>query len=124
MRQFVDNRGKLIAGEYPDQLPFTPVRFFAISNVPAGELRGQHAHKSNQQILVCLSGGLALRLHDGEKWERYCLKPNGEGVLVPPLHFGEISTFEPETTLLVLASEVYDPDEYIHDFDMFLKSFS
>jgi len=121
MRQFVDSRGKLIAGQYPDQLPFTPVRFFVISGVPAGELRGQHAHKSNQQILICVAGGLSVRLHDGDKWEDHSLRPNGEGLLVPPLHFGELSNFASATTLLVLASEAYDANEYINDFDEFLK---
>ncbi len=122
MTQFLDNRGKLTVGQYPDQLPFMPVRFFVISDVPEGELRGEHAHKSNQQILVCLSGALTLRLHNGKQWDEYSLRPNGEGVLVPPLHFGELSNFAPGTTLLVLASEAYDADEYMNDFDRFLKS--
>ena len=122
MSEFVDNRGKLLVGEYPDQLSFTPVRFFVISDVPEGEFRGQHAHKSNQQVLICLSGSLTVRLHDGKKWEEHGLRPNGEALLVPALHFGELSNFASETMLLVLASEAYDTHEYINDFDKFLKA--
>ena len=122
-RQFVDSRGKLTVGQFPDQLPFTPVRFFVIAGVSENVSRGQHAHKSNQQILVCLSGSLTVKLHDGDRWQEYNLRPNGEGILVPALHFGELSNFTIQTTLLVLASEPYDENEYIHDLQEFLSLF-
>jgi uncharacterized RmlC-like cupin family protein len=112
-----------MVGQYPDQLPFQPERFFVVSNVPNDAARGQHAHKSNQQILVCLSGGLNARFHDGQGWEEFSLSPRGDALFVPPMHFGELSKFLPGTSLLVLASEVFDPKEYVNDFHEFLSSF-
>lgn len=112
-----------MVGQYPDQLPFEPVRFFVISSVPKGTSRGQHAHKSNQQILVCLSGGLTSKFHDGQLWEKFRLRPNGEALHVPPMHFGELYDFLPGTILLVLASEEFDSEEYINVFEEFLTNF-
>jgi dTDP-4-dehydrorhamnose 3,5-epimerase-like enzyme len=116
----IDTRGGLIVGQHPDQLSFTPTRFFVISNVPVDELRGQHAHRSNKQILVCLAGSLTAKFHDGKEWSEFNLLPNGEGVTVPAMHFGELSKFSRGTILLVLASESYNADEYINDFEEFL----
>jgi dTDP-4-dehydrorhamnose 3,5-epimerase-like enzyme len=120
---FVDNRGALMVGQYPDQLPFEPARFFVVSSVPKGTSRGQHAHKSNQQILVCLSGGLTSKFHDGQVWEEFSLKPKGDALFVPPMHFGELYNFLPGTILLVLASEAFDSNEYINVFEEFLTYF-
>jgi hypothetical protein len=119
----IDARGSLIVGQYPAQLSFTPSRFFVISNVPNHELRGQHAHKSNNQILICLAGSLTAKFHDGMNWSQHQLHPDGEGIVVPSMHFGELSKFALGTILLVLASEPYDSGEYINNFEEFLDEF-
>lgn len=121
LNSFQDERGVLTAGQFPDQLPFVPSRFFVISDVPVGHKRGEHAHKSNQQIFVCLSGGLRARFNDGDSWQDFKMSPGDECLFVPALHFGELSEFEQGTKLLVLASEVYNPEEYIHDFVEFTR---
>ena len=121
--RFEDSRGCLTAGQYPEELPFHPVRFFVISGVPEGEFRGQHAHRTNLQLLVCLRGGLTARFHDGNDWQDFDFGCSDQALLVPPLHFGELSKFNPGTVLLVLASEVYNRDEYIVDFQEFLGNF-
>ena len=118
----VDARGSLIVGEHPNQLSFTPSRFFVISDVPIDELRGQHAHKSNEQIMICLKGSLTAKFHDGTRWGQYQLNPDGEGIIVPAMHFGELSKFAPGTILLVLASEPYEPGEYINTFEEFIDA--
>lgn len=118
-----DFRGNLTTGQFPDQLPFRPVRFFVISSVPENENRGQHAHVSNEQILMCLTGGLNAEFHDGKNWESFLLKPNEECLMVPAMHFGKLSNFETGTKLLVLSSETYDPENYINDFEKFLSKF-
>ena len=118
----IDTRGELIVGQHPDQISFTPSRFFVISDVPIDELRGQHAHRSNEQILICLAGSLTAKFHDGKKWSAFDLIPNGVGVTVPAMHFGELSKFSPGAILLVLASETYNADEYINNFEEFLAA--
>jgi len=119
--EFVDHRGVLIAGQFPEQLPFVPARFFVIRDVPETEVRGRHAHRSNQQVLFCLSGAFTAKFHDGETWKEFRLTSDGSGLFVPAMNFGELSGFAPDTILMVLASEPYNPLEYIHDFESFLS---
>jgi dTDP-4-dehydrorhamnose 3,5-epimerase-like enzyme len=120
LNAFRDSRGELISGEYPKDLPFNPVRFFVINNVPTGATRGNHAHKSNEQLLVCLTGSLKIKIHDGEKWETFVLNSNSKALYIPPGHWGELTDFQANTQLLVLASEPYSPTEYLTDFADFL----
>jgi dTDP-4-dehydrorhamnose 3,5-epimerase-like enzyme len=123
LKEFRDDRGLLTLGEFGQDVPFTPARFFLISDVPSNQVRGQHAHKTNSQFFVCLSGGMTAKFHDGEKWKRFNISPDSGGLLVPPLHFGKLSDFLSDTKLLVFASEMYDPEEYISEFSDFQKLF-
>lgn len=123
LNQFTDPRGKLSVGQFPDQLPFTPARFFVVSDVPNSEVRGKHAHKTNHQILICLAGSLRAKFHDGNSWQEFYLRSSSEALSVPAMHFGELSEFAPGTILLVLASEAYDAAEYINDFQEFLDNY-
>jgi UDP-2-acetamido-3-amino-2,3-dideoxy-glucuronate N-acetyltransferase len=118
---FTDRRGSLTVGEYPKNLPFAPVRFFVVSDVPHDLPRGNHAHKTNHQLLFCLSGSLAVDVFDGKIWSTFKLSPNGEGLYLPPLNWGVQKEFEPGTNLLVLASEAYSANEYIYTLDDLIK---
>jgi dTDP-4-dehydrorhamnose 3,5-epimerase-like enzyme len=113
---FKDSRGTLLAGEFPTQLPFLPVRFFVISDVSATAIRGKHAHRSNHQLLICLTGSLRIRIYDGQNWMDYQFNETSDAIYLPPMHWGELDNFASNTNLLVLASEVYDKSEYINDF--------
>jgi dTDP-4-dehydrorhamnose 3,5-epimerase-like enzyme len=119
---FRDPRGSLMVGEYPKSLPFDPVRFFVVSDVPEGVSRGNHAHKSNQQVLFCLSGYLTVNVYDGSTWEEFKLTPGPIALYLPALHWGEQKDFGPGTHLLVIASEPYSAEEYIHSLDEFVSS--
>ena len=117
---FSDPRGSLMVGEFTKSLPFDPVRFFVVSDVPEGVSRGNHAHKSNQQVLFCLSGYLTVNVYDGNTWEEFKLTPGPIGLYLPALHWGEQRDFGPGTNLLVIASEPYSAEEYIHSLDEFV----
>ena len=117
-----DMRGKLTVGEIPDGLPFVPKRYYVIYGVPSREVRGEHAHKTLHQFMVCLAGECALILDDGVKREEVILDDPSIGLYRPPMIWGVQYKFSPDGVLLVLASEGYDPEDYIRDYDEFLAA--
>ena len=117
--KFTDPRGSLLVGEYPKSLPFSPVRFFIVNGVSEGESRGNHAHKSTEQLLFCLTGHVKVKVNDGSEHREFDLKPGTDGLHIPALHCGEQIYLDPESSLLVLASEPYSADEYINTLSEF-----
>jgi UDP-2-acetamido-3-amino-2,3-dideoxy-glucuronate N-acetyltransferase len=115
VESFSDYRGSLIVGEYPKTLPFEPVRFFVVSGVPAGESRGNHAHKTNMQFLMCLVGSVVVKVNDGTRVTEFILEPGPRGLFIPAMNWAEQRYETPDTQLIVLASEAYVADEYIVD---------
>ena len=118
---FTEARGELLVGEFPKNLPFAPTRFFVVRGVPSGESRGHHAHKTTQQILICLEGTVKVRVNDGTGWAWFVLDSGSKCLHLPALHWGEQHYLTENTKLLVLASEPYSADEYISSFKEFSK---
>lgn len=116
---FSDNRGDLIPFEF-EKLPFTPKRIFTVSNVPKNSIRGNHSHHNTIQILVCVSGEIDVILHDGSSEITIKIK-KGEYVLVDKLMWDSQKFLTEDSILLVICSTEYDIDDYILDFNEFLK---
>jgi UDP-2-acetamido-3-amino-2,3-dideoxy-glucuronate N-acetyltransferase len=119
--QFSDLRGRLAVGELGEGLPFVPKRFFLVHGVPTREVRGAHAHKRLHQLLVCVAGECAVVVDDGVRREEIVLDSPGVAVYVPPMVWGIQYKFSPDAALLVLASESYDPDDYIRDYEQYRR---
>lgn len=116
-----DMRGSLSVGEFDKHLPFVPKRYFVVFDVPSKDVRGEHAHKTLHEFLVCVHGSLSIVLDDGNKRREVQLNSPTVGLHIPPLVWGIQYRFSSDAVLLVLASEPYDPDDYIRDYDEFLK---
>lgn len=116
-----DERGHIVVGEHQD-LPFVPERFFVIFDVPAGQLRGVHAHKRCHQLLVCLRGSLTARFDNGRSADEVRLDRPSLGLHMPPMVWGGQSNFSDDALLLVLASCAYDRSDYIEDYEEFRRS--
>jgi dTDP-4-dehydrorhamnose 3,5-epimerase-like enzyme len=116
-----DERGILEFAEYPGHLPFEPKRAFVISQVPGASVRGQHAHSTTSQLLMCVSGSMTARFISESHENSFELNPSSGWLLVPPMNFGELRNFSSDCVLVVLASEQYNPDEYISDFEEFRR---
>ncbi len=114
-----DLRGNLSVGEIEKNLPFAPQRYFVVSGVPNREVRGEHAHKTLHQFLVCLQGDYSLVVDDGREREELLLNSPALGIHVAPLVWGIQYKFSRDAILLVLASAKYDPTDYIRDYDEF-----
>jgi dTDP-4-dehydrorhamnose 3,5-epimerase-like enzyme len=116
-----DHRGSLAFAEYESSLPFVVRRVFFVFDVPAGETRGNHAHKSVHQLLVCVKGCCSITVDDGRTRENLRLEHPTMGVHLPPRVWASQHEFSPDAVLLVLSSDNYDPNEYIRDYEEFLK---
>lgn len=114
-------RGSLSYGQYDEQLPFIPKRYFIVFDVPASEVRGNHAHRQVSQALVCVKGSCVVAFDDGQVRDEVVLDHPDRGVYIPPLVWATQQKFSADAVLLVLSSEGYDPDEYIRDYDEFMS---
>ena len=116
-----DLRGSLAVGELGKQLPFAPKRFFVVHDVPSRHVRGEHAHRKLHQFLVCLKGELSLVVDDGSRRQEVRLRGPEIGVHLPPMVWAVQYRFSPDAVLLVLASDPYDPNDYIRDYDEYRR---
>lgn len=109
---FVDHRGSLVALDH-DRLPFVPCRTFAVAGVPAGTVRGEHAHKRGKQMLVCLQGEIHILMRCQGEVASLVLSSADQGVIFGPGVWCRQKYAETGSVLLVLASDPYDPDSQI-----------
>lgn len=116
-----DLRGNLTARQEDDGLPFTPRRYFVVYDVPSPKVRGAHAHRKCQQLLVALKGSLNCMVDDGKNRQEFLLDSPERALYLPPFVWGVQYKFSPDAMLLVLASDLYDPDDYIRDYDQFIE---
>jgi acetyltransferase-like isoleucine patch superfamily enzyme/dTDP-4-dehydrorhamnose 3,5-epimerase-like enzyme len=121
LRLVEDLRGDLSVGEFGAQIPFQPKRYFIVFNVPNGNVRGEHAHCVCEQFLVCVKGSLAVIVDNGEHREEFVLDRPSLGLYLPPMIWGIQYRYSADAVLMVFASELYDPQDYIRDYDAFLK---
>jgi UDP-2-acetamido-3-amino-2,3-dideoxy-glucuronate N-acetyltransferase len=120
--KIVDMRGTLSFGEYSKHLPFTPKRFFIVYDVPSIEIRGEHAHKELHQFMVCVKGSCSVVLDDGRNRDEVLLDQANVGLYIPPMIWNMQYKYSSDSVLLVLASDVYQAEDYIRDYDEYLKT--
>lgn len=116
-----DERGQLIALEEYKDIPFEIKRVYYMYDTKEGVRRGFHAHKNLQQILICIHGSCKVLLDNGKEKKVVLLEKPYEGVYVSNNMWREMYDFSPDAVLMVLASEIYNEDDYIRDYDAFLK---
>jgi len=116
-----DSRGSLSFAEYEKTLPFLPKRYFIVFDVGEGQTRGGHAHSTAHQLLVCVNGSCLVELDDGTARDEVSLDRPELALYIPPKIWATQRQFSRDGVLMVLASEVYDPNEYIKDYDEFLR---
>ncbi len=116
-----DLRGNLSFGEACRQVPFEIQRYFLVFAVPGEDIRGEHAHRTLQQMLICVHGSCRCVVDDGVNREQYTLEHPNVGLYVPPMCWCVQYKYSPDAVLLVLTSSYYDADDYIRDYSEFLK---
>ena len=99
------------------ELPFYPKRWFWVFNVPFGVTRGAHAHKVQKQFLICVQGSVTVFIDDGICNGEVELNQPNVGIYIPPMVWAEERIFSEAAVLLVFASDEFDPQEYIHEYE-------
>lgn len=116
-----DERGKLVVIEGNESIPFAIQRVFYIYGSDSTIVRGQHANRESEFVLVNVAGQSKVRITDGS--EEFVVELNRPmmGVYIPKMVWKDMYDFSPDSVLLVLASTHYDGGEYIRDFDQYIK---
>lgn len=119
--KFLDARGNLSFVEQENHIPFAIRRTYWLYDVPGGEARGGHAYKENQEFIVALSGSFDVVLDDGGEKKTFTLNRSYYGLYVPKGLWREMENFSTNSLAMVLSSTDYDANDYIRDYDDFLK---
>jgi acetyltransferase-like isoleucine patch superfamily enzyme/dTDP-4-dehydrorhamnose 3,5-epimerase-like enzyme len=116
-----DMRGNLTYGETGDQIPFEVKRYFLVYGVASKEIRGEHAHRSLHQFLICVHGRCHVVADDGTNCQEFVLDSPTIGIHLPPMVWGIQYKYSEDAALLVFASDRYDPASYIRNYNEFLE---
>lgn len=118
----LDLRGNLTVGEFGRTLPFEAKRYFIVFDVPNAEVRGEHAHRTCQQFLICVHGNCSVVADDGHVRDEFVLDDPSVGLYLPPLTWGIQYKYSHDAVLLVFASEFYDAAEYLRNYGEFMDT--
>jgi len=116
---FEDERGALTVAELEGRLAFPIGRLYLVHGVPAGGVRGKHAHRTLHQLLIGLHGSCRVLADDGEQRQEYLMDSPRRGLYLPPMIWSVQYQFTQDAILLVLASAPYSPIDYIHEYGEF-----
>ena len=119
--KMIDPRGNLTFIEGGHHIPFEIRRIFYIYDVPTEADRGAHAHRNLQQFIICLAGSFDVALDDGRERRSVHLNRPWSGLLIPSMIWSAEVNFDSSSVCLVLTSDVYREDDYIRDYDEYLR---
>ena len=120
-QQHGDERGQLVALEQYKDIPFEIKRVYYMYDTGKGVRRGFHAHKSLEQILICIHGSCKILLDNGKEKKIVSLEKPYEGLYISNDMWREMYDFSPDAVLMVLASDYYKEEDYIRNYDDFLE---
>jgi hypothetical protein len=118
----INNRaGNITAINNQTEIPFETKRVYYLYDVPGGAERGGHAHKDLKQLLIAGSGSFEIEINDGIESKTIQLNRPNVGIIIVPGIWRELKNFSSGAICIVLASELYDPNDYVRDFNKFKK---
>lgn len=119
--KIIDTRGNLTVAERANGLPFDIKRVYWVYDVPGGEHRGGHAHKECKELLVAVSGSFYVTLDDGHTKKTYFLNHPYQALMVDVGMWRTLDDFSSGAVCLVLASEQFEEEDYIREYDDYIK---
>ncbi len=119
--KFEDPRGNLTFIEQEKNIPFTIKRIYWIYDVPGGQERGGHAFKEQREFIVALSGSFDVEVDNGYNKQTYSLNRSYYGLYIPSRLWRQMQNFSTNAVVLVLSSTFFSEDDYIRNYDDFLK---
>lgn len=115
-----DRKGNLTVVQNGETLPFDVKRVYYLYDVPGGESRGSHAHRELEQLIVAASGSFTVVMDDGINKKTFFLNRPYQGLYVKPGLWRDLEDFSSGAVCMVLASEIYQKEDYIRDYQEFL----
>ena len=119
--KFLDVRGNLSFVEQNNHIPFEIKRTYWLYDVPGGEARGGHAYINNEEFIIALSGSFDVVVDDGIEKRIFQMNRSYYGLYIPKGMWREINNFSSNSFALEFGSNEYDENDYIRDYDTFLK---
>lgn len=120
-----DERGYLVVVEGERDLPFKIQRLFYIYGSDPNVVRGEHANRNSQFVLINVAGTSKIRVKDGLGNEIiFCLNRPHTGIYLPSMVWKDMYDFSKDAVLLCISSEHYDEKEYIRDYNEFVREVS
>jgi hypothetical protein len=116
-----DSKGNLTFVESRRHIPFDIKRVYYLYDVPGGEERGEHAHRTLQQFMIAMSGSFDVVLDDGLAKKRFHLNRAHYGLYISPMTWRKLTNFSSGAVCLVLASDFYKVEDYIRDYQIFIR---
>ena len=117
-----DKRGGLISIEQFKNIPFDIKRVYYIFDTKNDVVRGKHSHKNLEQVLICVSGKCTIKLDNGKEILEIDLNSPNKGLLIKSNIWREMYNFSDNCVLLVLANDFYHEEDYIRDYEEFIRS--
>lgn len=115
-----DRKGNLSVVQNRDTVPFDVKRVYYLYDIPGGESRGAHAHKELEQLIIAASGSFRVTLDDGKVKRSFILNRPYQGLYIKPGIWRDLDDFSSGAVCMVLASEKYDKDDYIRNYEEFI----
>ena len=119
--KILDRRGNLTFIEGDNHIPFEIKRTYWIYDVPGGEIRGGHAFKEQDELIVALSGSFDIVLDDGFEKKTYQLNRSYYGLYVPKGIWRQMENFSTNSLSMILASSAFNKEDYVFDYELFCK---
>ena len=119
--KFADPRGNLSFAEQNNHVPFTIRRTYWIYDVPGGESRGGHAYKETSEFIIAISGGFDVTVDDGKEKNTFTLNRSYYGLYIPKGLWRKMDNFSTNSFALEFADTKYDRNDYVEDYDEYLK---
>jgi dTDP-4-dehydrorhamnose 3,5-epimerase-like enzyme len=120
--KILDQRGNLSFFESGNHIPFAIKRIFWIYDVPGGEIRGGHAYHTNEEVIIALSGSFDIIVDDGSEIKTYSLNRSYNGLYIPAGTWRHFENFSTNALSLVVASQDYNEQDYMREYEMFKNS--
>ena len=121
LRTFIEPDGRLTPIEFGSDIPFRAKRLFYVYGVEGQNDRGKHSHHKTKQVLICLYGQVDVICDDGKNKRTITLSNPDEALYIPEMIWDEQVYYDKKTLLLVIANTNYNKDDYIENYEEFLK---
>lgn len=124
IKKYTDDRGNIFVFENGNNLPFDAKRVYLLKDVPHNKERGHHAHIKLKQLMIAISGSVTVEVTDSNVKDTFVLSSPDEALYIFGPTWRILKNFSSDCTLMVIASDYFNPNDYIDDYSIFMKEFT